>query len=142
MSKFVEISNFDGQGYQPLVSYGGWRVAVLRHQEEMDPGNLGQMERHLATDEIFILVHGACVLFAGGSGSIPSNIETCPMEAGVLYNVKKSVWHTCSLSRDAHLIIIENDDTGQENSEYALLDPGDRLHAQNAAVQILNADPE
>ena len=134
MSEFIEISNYEGKGYQPLVSFEKWRVAVLRHLEETDPGNLDRMERHMQTDEIFILVRGTAILLAGGSGNAPAYVEACPMQPGVVYNVKKSVWHTCSLSCDAHVVIIENDDTGKMNSEYAMLSNGDRLKAQNDAA--------
>jgi hypothetical protein len=38
-----------------------------------------------------------------------------------LYNVKRDVWHTVLLSRDASILIVENRNTGEVNSEYCQL---------------------
>ena len=37
---------------------------------------------------------------------------------GKIYNVKKASWHALSMSKDAKVLIVENDDTTRENSEY------------------------
>ena len=43
-----------------------------------------------------------------------------------LYNVKRAVWHNVTFSRDATILIVENRDTSQENSDYCSLDTGQR----------------
>lgn len=137
MNELIEIRNYIGKGYKPLVAYDKWRVAVLRHLDELDPVNLVRMERHLDTDEVFILVNGACVLLLGGKGEKPGNIEAYAMRTGEVYNVKKAVWHSSSVSHDAHVIIVENDDTSEKNSEFGMLTDNDRVTAQNIAARLL-----
>ncbi|UKI14143.1 MAG: hypothetical protein L6V85_08545 [Clostridiales bacterium] len=41
-----------------------------------------------------------------------------PMEYNKDYNVPKGVWHCVFMSKDAKILIIENDDTSVENGEY------------------------
>jgi len=124
----IEVKNYEGSGYQPVISYETWRVAVLRYLSKLEPDQILDMERHTATDEVFILVKGHGILFIAGNQIKPSDIQSIPMKIGEIYNVKKNTWHTISLSKDAHVIIVENDNTNTMNSEVALLDEQTRAH--------------
>lgn len=124
----IEVKNYEGSGYQPVISYETWRVAVLRYLSKLEPDQILDIERHTATDEVFILVKGHGILFIAGNQIKPSDIQSIPMKIGEIYNVKKNTWHTISLSKDAHVIIVENDNTNTMNSEVALLDEQTRAH--------------
>jgi hypothetical protein len=43
------------------------------------------------------------------------------MAPGKLYNVRQNAWHSALLSRDALILIVENRDTGENNTEYCSL---------------------
>jgi len=117
MDKFISISDFAGEGYQPLVDFESWRVAVLRYIDELLPRNIDNVECHLATDEVFILFEGRCILFlADVKDEQVIKIYPVDMIPKQLYTVKKGVYHTHTLSPDAHVIIVENQDTGAANS--------------------------
>jgi hypothetical protein len=105
-------------GYRPLVDFEDWRVAVLNYIDEIHPDKLGYLERHLETDEVFVLLHGQAVLFLAGCSSLPGDIVFEAMQTGKVYNVRKSTWHTAVLTKDASVLIVENCDTARENSEY------------------------
>ena len=108
----LEISEFNGEGYSPLVSYNGWRVAIANACDRVLEENIYKIERHLNTDEVFILLQGEAVLHVGR--------EMCrmPMEKGKIYTVKCGEWHCISMKQNTKVIIVENDDTGTENTEY------------------------
>lgn len=115
----VETASYGGAGYKPLIQFESWRVAVLND----DPSkyrreNTVDLERHLETDEVFILLSGQCSLYIGGAGDKPENIELLPLESRVFYNVKKGVWHNLIGSPDMTLVIVENADTSVYNSEH------------------------
>jgi hypothetical protein len=116
--KSLEIREYTGEGFQPLIYFGAWRVAVLRWIEEILPEHLTYMERHTQTDEVFVLLQGRATLFLGGTGEKVQAIRTQQMEQGKLYNVKQNAWHTVVMSRDATILLVENGDTGEANSEY------------------------
>ena len=120
--EFAEIVDYRGQGFKPLVTFGNWRVAVLRYLEKLEIHNISEMERHAKTDEVFILVEGTGELIIGGNSEKPAQVLKYQMKIGELINVKKNTWHTLSLSKDAHVIIVENDDTNIENSEVMPID--------------------
>jgi ureidoglycolate hydrolase len=122
----LEIREYTGEGYQPLVDYAGWRVAVLRYIDELEPDRIDKLERHTQTDEVFVLLHGQGVLLMGGNDAALAAIHPQVLEPGKLYNVKRNAWHNILLSRDATVLLVENRDTGTGNSEYAPLTPEHR----------------
>ena len=114
--RLVEILEYNGEGYRPLVDYGGWRVAILRYIDELAAENIKTMERHNETDEVFVLLAGKCVLFLGAGTSEIGEIRAVNMLPHKLYNIRRGVFHTHVLSQDATVLIVENQDTGDANS--------------------------
>ena len=108
----LEILDFTEGGYAPVLTYGSWRVAILNYLDKLKRENLTYLERHLETDEAFILMQGEATLFVG------EDTREYEMEKYKVYNVKKNAWHAISMSSDAKVLIVENADTGKENTEY------------------------
>ena len=119
--ELLEIRQYSGQGYQPLIDYGTWRVAILRWDEWSLPEKVDSMERHTQTDEVFVLLEGQATLILGGKGGNVEGVTPQWMEKGKLYNVKQNAWHSILLSRNAAVLIVENCDTGVDNTEYCRL---------------------
>jgi hypothetical protein len=57
---------------------------------------------------------------------VASDLQVQPLENGKIYNVRQAAWHTTLLSRDASILIVENQDTGESNSEYCNLNEEQR----------------
>ena len=55
-----------------------------------------------------------------------TQIHDQEMEPLKLYNVKRSCWHTHTLSKDATVLIVENRDTTDHNSPEIEMDPEQR----------------
>lgn len=119
---FLEVREYNGIGYAPVVDYGAWRVAILRYIDDLLPQNLGKMQRHDETDEVFVLLAGRCILFIGEGAEYVTEIHAQDMEPMKLYNVKRGCWHTHTLNEDATVLIIENQDTNLSNSPEIPLD--------------------
>ncbi|ERJ11883.1 cupin domain-containing protein [Haloplasma contractile] len=112
-----EILSYDEVGYKPVVSFNGWRVAMLNYIDELEPDRIDNFQKHDLTDESFILLEGECILFvADVDGDSIQNIEAIEMEKNKVYNIKKSVYHTHTLKKGTRVLIVENDDTSDENS--------------------------
>ena len=112
----LEIRAYDGDGYQPIVDYGAWRVAILRSHPELEPDAITTMQRHDETDEVFVLLAGRCMLLLGEGEARIDAIHAVDMHPLKAYNIKRGVWHTHTLSCDATVLIIENRDTDASNS--------------------------
>ncbi len=134
--KLVEIHEYRGDGYRPLIDFGAWRVALLKYCDELRPENIETMQRHEETDEVFVLLRGKCLLFAGDGKEEAGDVHIYPMEPLKLFNVKKGVWHTHSLSEEAVVLIVENRDTTSANSPVIRLNDEQRRKIQQAAVDF------
>jgi hypothetical protein len=132
----LEIREYDGEGYRPLIDYGAWRVAVLRYIDELSPQNLDKMQRHDETDEVFVLLAGRCILFVGEGDGHVSKIYAQDMTPFKLYNVKRGGWHTHALSHDAAVLIVENRDTVASNSPQVPLDARQRERIMELTRQL------
>jgi hypothetical protein len=119
--KLLEVRDHDKEGYLPVVDYGAWRVAVLNYSDALRIENLNAMQRHNETDEVFVLLKGRCILFLGEGIEAVTAVHASDMQAYKIYNVKKRVWHTHTLSRDAMVLIVENRDTTFGNSPFCAL---------------------
>jgi ureidoglycolate hydrolase len=122
----VEIRNYTGAGYQPLIDFASWRVAIMRDSEPYAPEKIERVERHVETDEVFVLLAGEVTLFVGDGERHAERLVPQAMEPLKLYNVKRNIWHTILFSRDASVLIVENQDTGPHNTQFAALTPEQR----------------
>ncbi len=136
-NQLLEVSTYSGDGYKPLIDFNCWRVALLRYCDDMEPAEMVHLERHMETDEVFVLLEGKAVLFlVGGDGLGELNVEM--MQPGLLYNVKQAAWHNAVLSHDATILLVENRDTCRDNSEYCPITTAQRVLITNAARAVLN----
>lgn len=108
----IEKKTRTEDAWKILATNDRWSVAFLRYGEKFSKYN--QMERHLETDEVFVLLEGSATLYAEG--------EKCEMEPMVIYNIPKGEWHHITVSPDATVLVVENSDTTKQNSESKLLE--------------------
>lgn len=135
--KLLEIREFVDPGYQPVIDFGAWRVAILNYLDEIHPARIDFMERHNETDEVFVLHKGRAILFLGEGETSVEKIQSQALEAGKIYNVKKGVWHTVVLSQDGSVLIVENRNTSRENSNYSSLQVEQRRMIQERSEQAM-----
>lgn len=111
----IEIKDFSGTGYKPMIDYGDWRVALIGYDDRLGRENLQKSECHGETDEVFILLVGNASLYIGKDGKEMTEYR---LEPGKLYNVKCGTWHAISMEKGAKVAVVENRDTSAHNTEY------------------------
>ena len=120
----LDIHEYNGPGYRPLVDFDHWRVAVLNFSADLLPEHLTSMQRHNDTDEVFVLLAGRCILFTGEGTDTVTRIHAEDLQPNRVYNVRQGGWHTHTLSPDARVLVVENRDTTYDNSPFTpLTDP-------------------
>ena len=125
MAQYVEIFKHEEESFKPLVFFESWRVAVLNYGDIVTKERLDGVERHMETDEVFVHLSGECYLAVGTDHANPADFQVIKMKPKVIYNIKKAVWHHIVMDREGSVLIVENADTGKENSEHYDL-PGDQ----------------
>ena len=133
----LDVQQYHGAGYAPVIDFGAWRVATLNYSPDMLPEAIQQMERHLASDEVFVLLAGRCILYLGEGDTTIERIHAVKMEPRQYYNVKKDGWHACTLSLDAVVLIVENQDTSTLNSSYIQLSPAQQVELAGLGKALL-----
>ena len=115
--EILEIRDYTGEGYQPVIRFGAWRVAFLNSADRFRRENLCQLERHTETDETFTLLKGSAILYVSdGDASHPGNISGVRLEPCKIYNVPVGVWHAIETGPDTSVMITENNDTCPANT--------------------------
>lgn len=114
----IEIRDHTGPDYKPLVDYQSWRVALMNYTDDLTPDKINRMQKHIETDEVFVLMAGRCILFIGEGEENVTKVHAVDMEPYKIYNVKRGVWHSHTFSKDARVLIVENRDTVVENSPF------------------------
>lgn len=114
----LQVREYGGEGFQSLVEFNGWRVAILNYLDDIHPEHNDTLERHTETDEVFVLTRGKGILIIGGNGPGVETLIPQVMKTGKIYNVRCNTWHTILLSREASVLLVEERDTGIRNSEY------------------------
>lgn len=112
----IEIYDYFGPDYKTVMSFEGWRVAYLNYGEKFNDETIVRIERHNETDEVFLLLEGEATLIIG------ENMEKIPMQLHKVYNVPKGVWHHVMPCKNSRILIVENENTGIDNTEYIYLD--------------------
>ena len=110
----IEVYEYNNAGYKPLVYSQGWMVALLNYENLMDPEKAHEIERHLKTDEVFILLKGQAAFYLVAADQPLQVVEIKP---GQVYNVIKGTWHNLLATKDAAFAIIENRDTDVFDTE-------------------------
>lgn len=134
--RLLEIRSHDGAGYQPLIDYDKWRVAILGYCDELLPERIFTMQRHNETDEVFVLLGGRCILFIGEGKEAIASITAVDMVPRKIYNVKRGVWHSHTLNKEASVLIVENSSTTVQNSPKMLLNDDQRRRIANITHEL------
>ena len=133
MSELVQIGNFTDNGYQSVVTFGGWRVAYLNNTTDA-PSEIKYFERHVESDELFVLVEGNCKLLVSPTGF--EDLEVMDMEPLVMYNVRQTAYHAVQMQPGCRILIVENHDVSKENTLYHYMS----VEEKEILETVLNGD--
>lgn len=114
----LDIFECCGVEYHRLVNNAKWTLASLNWAPRFDEKNFCELERHILTDEAFVLLQGTATLVIGDKAE---RVEMVPQK---YYNVRAGIWHHILVSKDAHILVVENADTSKDNTEYLSMESG------------------
>jgi cupin superfamily acireductone dioxygenase involved in methionine salvage len=127
--KFFETYEYEALGYKKLFHHHNWRVAILNYIDELDVDKISYVECHQLTDEVFVLLKGeAHLFFVEEKDRRITRMVSLALEQGKVYKVPAGVFHTHTLSKDAKLLIVEEEDTSYDNSPRIYLSPEEKIH--------------
>jgi len=133
----VETYYHEGAGYNPFFIKDNWQVAQLNYMPELGFQSIDRMEKHMETDEIFILTKGTAVLIAGIKTTAEFQFKLIKMELGVTYNITVNTWHNIAMSTDAEVIIVEKSNTHLGDFAYQPLGATEKANLSKGISSLL-----
>lgn len=130
----IETYRHEGSGYNPFLIREGWQVAQLNYMPEQDLLNITKMDRHLLTDEVFVLLKGTSILIAATENNNEFQFECIKMKAGITYNIPVRLWHNIAMDKGSEVIIFEKDKTHLGDFEYQQLSDTQKLELKNLII--------
>lgn len=109
----VERVRYDGMGFSAVKAFSDWRIGMIHRSPFFS--RFTYWERHMQTDEVFILLSGHATLYTKNDEGAVERDEMVP---DVLYDVRQGTWHYIIIEPESTVIVVENRDTGCSNSEY------------------------
>ncbi|OGS20296.1 MAG: hypothetical protein A3J83_04980 [Elusimicrobia bacterium RIFOXYA2_FULL_40_6] len=121
-NNFLQVKIYNKAGYKPTIDFEKWRVAYLNTTQDLTTNYIIKIERHMKSDEVFVLLEGECVLIAAGNSEKPwEKLKFIPMKRSVIYNYPKGSWHSVIMNKKSKILIVENKNTCGSNSEHFFL---------------------
>ena len=114
----IEAYFYEQEGFKPLLISEGWQVSQLNPVEKHGLEDIDQVERHLYTDEVFILHRGSAVLIEAEMKGGKICFNCLRMKQGVIYNIPAGAWHDIAMDADAQIIIVEKSNTHLSDCAY------------------------
>ena len=128
----IAAYEFSGEGMQRVYENEKWMVGIKNWKPANDITGIDMLERHNLTDELFVLVAGSCTLISAEEtpeGLVFGKVE---MEPNKVYCIPATMWHNTITQKDTKMILIEDSNTGMDNSDVYKLS-----EAEIAAIQKL-----
>ena len=94
---------------------------MLNYLDELQSDQIKTLEHHQEIDEVFVILEGQTVVTIAGNDAEAKALSFVPMEQCKTYNVKLNTWHSVIMSHETCILIFENADTGDTNSQYITL---------------------
>ena len=107
MTIVIEKKTFDGVDFKVVHQFEGWKIGFLKFSDRFS--KFDRLERHMLTDEVFILLSGEAMLY--------TDTEQMEMQKNFVYNIPKAEWHHIVVSEDAYVMVVENSSTCDDNTE-------------------------
>jgi ureidoglycolate hydrolase len=138
MKTLIEEYPHEGEGYVPCLIREHWQAALLNCAPEQRPERIDKIEKHVQTDEVFVLLQGRAVLIAADTADDTVRFTVKRLEEGIIYNIPKTVWHNIAMDRDARIFICENAGTHLHDCTYRPLTAGQRDELYMLLKEIFN----
>lgn len=133
----IETYFHKGEGYAPFLIREGWQVAQLNYLPGHGFDEIGWVEVHRDTDEVFILFKGNAILIEARPHKDGTQFHCEKMRPGVTYNIPAGTWHNIAMDTDVEIIIVEKSDTHTQDCAFQDLVQPDRMDLYTRIKQEL-----
>lgn len=117
MQMKISELQYDGEALKRVYENPQWTVGIKNWKPANDIEQIGNLERHNRTDELFVLLNGSCTLVYATEEGNGLNLKIVEMRPHAVYQIPPALWHNTIMTKEAKLLLIENSDTSMENTD-------------------------
>ncbi len=117
MQMKISELQYDGEALKRVYENSQWTVGIKNWKPANDIDQIGNLERHNRTDELFVLLNGSCALVYATEEGNGLNLKIVEMRPHAVYQIPPALWHNTIMTKEAKLLLIENSDTSMENTD-------------------------
>ena len=121
----IQSFEYTGEGMRRVYENGQWTVGIKNYKPANDKSLFNELERHNETDELFVLISGACTLVYAEEMDGKMKFGAVSMEMGKVYNIPQGLWHNTITVPGTRMVLIEDPGTGMSNSDIYHLGAGE-----------------
>ncbi len=121
-------------GYSTLLVSNHWKIAVSVASEDE---YVKDISRHNETDESFILLDGDGYLITAKENNESFSFRFHKMIKGEILTIERNEWHAHLWKAGTQVLIVENSDTSDSNSDKHILTDEERA-VVNTADDIIS----
>ena len=136
--KIIDEHTFEGKGYHPFLITARWPVAYLNYAEAESLEQIEKLDIHHQTDEVFILLQGKAALIGASVTDQNINYDVVNMQPGIVYNIRREVWHKIAMQPGSQVLIIENNDTHLNDFEFFELTESQKSQLRECVTKIVS----
>lgn len=114
----IESYEFSGEGMQRVYENKKWTVGIKNWKPSNDIDGIDTIERHNQTDELFVLLTGSCTLISAEETKDGMVFDKVEMEPDKVYSIPMTLWHNTITAKGTKMILIEDSNTGESNSNF------------------------
>ena len=98
------------RGFRDVFFSHGWRVAFSNTDALGNTKDtVRKMERHMETEEAFVLLQGTVHLVTAGTEEFPQELTSLQLEPNSVYIIRKGEWHVAVFEEESSALIVENE---------------------------------
>mgnify|MGYP000849897917 CR=1 FL=1 len=98
------------RGFRDVFFSHGWRVAFSNTDGLGNTKDtVHKMERHMETEEAFVLLQGTVHLVTAGTEEFPQELTSLQLEPNSVYIIRKGEWHVAVFEEESSALIVENE---------------------------------
>lgn len=116
MKDLIIVKSYDGEGVGGELAANEYRCSFLNYLPRLVPERVVSMQKHMESDETFVLLTGNAWIFLADGCDQPDHIHCVKLEQEKSYTVPLGIWHAPVMSKDAKILLIENNSTSDDNS--------------------------
>ncbi len=98
------------RGFRDVFFSNGWRVAFSNTDSLSNTKDaVRKIERHMETEEAFVLLQGTVHLVTAGTEQFPQKLTSLQLEPNSVYIMRRGEWHVAVFEEESSVLIIENE---------------------------------